>query len=326
LRDAIEKFAEHDIALYAVSYDDEESLAQFAREQNIPYPLLSDIDSKVIRQYDILNTEVSEDDAFLYGIPFPGAYVCDEDGVVVAKFFHDSYKKRDSAEALIDAALGRIILDDEAPQASADSGEIAITAAVHGGKGSVRQGVLRKLVVRFTLPEGLHIYGEPVPDGMVATSVEVTGPAGFVTLPAEQPPTEPLYLKPLNVYLNVWSGEVDIAIPFYPVGELASETRPLDVDQIDISVKVRYQACTDNECLLPTTETLSLTLPMDVIDTPSLSVHKGHGQREGGFDSTPAMRRLLWRKVKQRPLGFPRFILKMIRLERQARKRARQSR
>lgn len=40
----------------------------------------------------------------LYGKPFPGVFVADEAGGGVAKFFHDSYKQRDSPELLIDAA------------------------------------------------------------------------------------------------------------------------------------------------------------------------------------------------------------------------------
>jgi len=323
LRDAFAKFELNDIKLYAVSYDDQETLAEFAREQRIPYPLLSDIDSDVIKRYGILNTQVSADDAFLFGIPFPGAYVCDEDGIVVAKFFHDTYKKRDSAETLIDAALGRIELSEEAPQETGGEQDIRITCAIHGGSGSVRQGVIRKLLVRFALADGLHIYGNPVPDGMVATVVEVSGPPGFNTLPVEYPPTEPLHLAALGLDLNVFSGTVDIVVPFYANGELASETRPLDSDSIDISVTVRYQACTDEACLLPKTERFSLSLAMDVIDVPRLGIHTGHGQREGSFNSMPAMRRLLMRKVKQNPLSLPKFLWKNLKLELAARRRAR---
>ncbi len=295
MRDSYPSFEAKGIKLYAVSYDDQETLREFAQAQNIPYPLLSDIDSEVIKRYGILNTEVSRDDAFLYGIPFPGAYVTDENGRVVAKFFHDTYKKRDSPETLIDAALGQITLDEAAPQVSGGSDEIRITAAIHGGKGSIRQGILRKLVVRFELGEGLHIYGEPVPQGMVATQVEVSGPPGFTTLDPELPPTETLQLEAMGVDLEVWSGTVDIAVPFYARGELASETRPLDADTIDIHVEVRYQACTDQECPLPRTETFTLSPAMDVIDVPRLGIHLGHGQRECDYDSVPAMRRLLWR-------------------------------
>ena len=324
MRDSYARFEANGIKLYAVSYDDQETLREFAGAQHIPYPLLSDVDSEVIKRYGILNTEVSRDDAFLYGIPFPGAYVTDESGRVLAKFFHDTYKKRDSPETLIDAALGQILLDEEAPRASGGSDDIRITAAIHGGKGSIRQGILRKLVVRFELGEGLHIYGEPVPQGMVATRVEVTGPPGFTTLDAELPPTETLHLEAMGVDLEVWSGTVDIAVPFYARGELASETRPLDADNIDIQVTVRYQACTAQECLLPRTETLTLSPAMDVIDVPRLGVHVGHGQRESDYDSMPAMRRLLWRKVKSNPLGLPKFIWKNLKLELQARKRLKQ--
>ena len=277
----------------------------------------------MIRQYGILNTEVSRDDALLYGIPFPGVYITDEDGVVVSKIFHDTYKKRDSAEILIDAALGHVTFDESAPSTSGGDSDIKITCAVQGGNGSLRQGVTRKLVVRFELASGLHIYGEPVPDGMVATQVEVSGPLGLVTLPAELPPTETLHLASMGVDLQVWHGTVDLAVPFYPDGELVSETRPIDADTADINIQVRYQACTDNECLLPKTENFTLTLPLEVVDSPNLSIHRGHGQRYGTYDALPGLRRLAWRKFKQNPLGFPKYFWKNIRLGWEARKRAR---
>ena len=321
MRDSYAKFEAHGIKLYALSYDDQETLREFSQAQDIPYPLLSDVDSEVIQRYGILNTEISKDDAFLYGIPFPGVYIADENGVVVAKFFHDTYKKRDSPETLIDAALGRIVIDEDAPQAEGGSEDIRITAAIHGGKGTIRQGILRKLVVRFELGEGLHIYGEPVPQGMVATQVAVSGPPGFTALETEFPPTERLHLASMGADLEVWSGTVDIVVPFYAKGELASETRPLDADEIDLDIQVRYQACTDNECLLPRTESLKLSLAMDVIDVPRLGIHLGHGQRESGYDSMPAMRRLIWRKVKKNPLGLPKFLWKNLKLELAARKR-----
>lgn len=308
-----------------MSYDDHEAIAEFAREQSIPYTLLSDVESEVIERYGILNTEISKDDAVIHGIPFPGVYVTDEDGRVTAKFFHDSYKKRDSADTLIDAALGHIELSHDAPAVSGGDDAIKLTVAVHGGDGSIRQGVIRKLVARFELGEHLHIYGDPVPDGMVATSVTVSGPPGLRTLEPEFPPTEPLHLAAMGLDLHVFSGTVDIVVPFYATGELASETRPLDVDSIDIDVQIRYQACTEDECLLPKTETVTLTLPLDVVDVPNLSMHTGHGQREGGYDSTPAMRRLFLRKFRRNPLGLPKFIWKTIKLERAARRRANES-
>lgn len=278
----------------------------------------------MIRSYGIFNTEVSRDDAMIYGIPFPGVFITDENGRIQSKFFHDSYKKRDSPEILIDAALGRITLDEDAPQAETGDAEVKITASVRGGKGTIRQGVIRHLVVRFELADGLHIYGEPVPEGMVPTQVSVHGPPGFTVMDPIHPPTRTLHVAGND--LEVWSGTVDIILPFYPTGELASETRPLDRNEATIEVEIRYQACTDEACLLPRAETLSLSLPLDVIDVPALSLHMGHGQREGNYNSMPAMRRLLLRKTRAYPAGFFKFLFKSLKLNLAARKRAWQKR
>ena len=248
----------------------------------------------------------------------------DEQGIVVAKFFHDTYKKRDSAETLIDAALGRIEIPEDVPTASGGDPEVTISASVLGGKGTIRQGILRRLVVRCELSPGMHVYGEPVPEGMIPTQVSVAGPPGLVVEDPLYPPTETLRLESMGMELPVWSGTVDIVVPFYAVGELASETRPLDQDSIELEVSVRYQACNDEVCLPPKTEKLTLRLDLDVIDVPALGMHKGHGQREGTFNGTPHLLRLMWRKLKTHPMGLPRFIAKNIRLERAAKRRARQ--
>ena len=280
----------------------------------------------MIRDYGILNDQLEPDDAFLYGLPYPGVFVCDEDGVVVAKFFHDTYKKRDSPETLIDAALGRIELAEDAPRAVCEDPEVRITAAVHGGQGTIRQGIIRRLVVRFELAPGLHLYGWPVPEGMIPTTVTVRGPEGLVFGEAQYPASEPLRLPGLEVELPVWSESFDVVIPFYPDARVASETRPLDRDSLELEVEVRYQACDDEACLLPKTEKLRLTASLEVVDVPNLALHVGHGQREGSYDAMPHMRRMLLRSLRRSPAGFLRFVAKNLSLEMAAWRRRRAQR
>ena len=315
MRDAYPKFEAEGIRLYAISYDDVEMLSEFASKQNIPYPLLSDIDSNVISEFGILNTEIRKGDLFLYGIPFPGCYVTDEEGVVVAKFFHDSYKKRDSPETLIDAALGRVQLPDDTPRATGGDDEVRITVAIQGGKGTIRQGIVRNLVVRFELGEGLHVYGEPVPKGMVPVSISVKPEPGLEVREPITPETRALRLESAGIELQVWSGSVDFVVPFCPTGELASEVRPLDMPSLPLEVSVRYQACDDHNCLLPRTEVFSLDVPLDVIDVPAIPLHMGHGQRHGNYDGMPHVWRLLARKTRASPLGLLRFAVRAIGLE-----------
>ena len=75
------------VRLYAISYDDPEALADFAAAHGIEYPLLADPEAEVIRSFGILNTLIPPEEAEYFGIPFPGAYVTDHQGIVVAKFF-----------------------------------------------------------------------------------------------------------------------------------------------------------------------------------------------------------------------------------------------
>ena len=63
----------------------------------------------------------------LFGIPYPGAFVCNASGEVTGRFFHDSYKKRDSPEILLDAALGHIGRDDIGPVMSTSVDRVDIT-------------------------------------------------------------------------------------------------------------------------------------------------------------------------------------------------------
>jgi len=80
-------------------------------------------------------------------------------------------------------------------------------------------------------------------------------------------------------------------------------------------VEVRYQACTDDVCLLPRSEKLSFEVPLDLIDVPRLALHAGHGQREGEFDATPHLRRLMLRKLRPNPFRLLQFLWTSLKLE-----------
>ena len=66
-----------------MSYDSVAVLKNFSDWKHITYPLLSDPDSKTIRSFGILNETVPRD-SMAYGIPYPGTYVVDPSGKVVA--------------------------------------------------------------------------------------------------------------------------------------------------------------------------------------------------------------------------------------------------
>ncbi len=295
LQDALPAFKAAGIKLYAISYDEPDALAAFASAHGIEYPLLSDADSALIRRYGILNTLVQPDEAPFYGVPFPGTYVVDERGVVVEKFFPRHLANRESAETVLDAALGRVLRSEKEPVATCEDDDLRITAFLHGGGGTLKAGPVRRLVVRFELRDGLHIYGEPVPAGMVATTVAVHGPEGLIVEDPILPPTRPLRLSGSGVELQVFEGTVDIALPVWANSKLVSLMDPLEQTTATLEVTVRYQACDEHTCLIPRTEHLLVEVPIEPLTVPNLPPISSAGQRLTPMDSLPHMKNLVRR-------------------------------
>jgi peroxiredoxin Q/BCP len=93
------------IQVIAISYDPVAALSTFAGKKKITYPLLSDPDSKVIKEFGVLNTEGKH--KIEAGTPHPGTFVLDPDGIVRAKLFRpglDGILHRHSTEDLLKAA------------------------------------------------------------------------------------------------------------------------------------------------------------------------------------------------------------------------------
>ena len=307
LQSALPKFRAAGIELYAISYDEPAALAEFARHHGITYPLLSDLGSKVIDRLGIRNHFVTEEQVPYDGIPFPGTYLVDEEGVVAAKFFRRNFAQRDSAEAIIDSALGEILLGEDEPRAHGGDDDIRLTASYHGGGGEAKAGALRQIVVRFELAPGVHIYNDPVPQGMVATRIEVSGPPGLQVGEIQSPPSHPFRLPGLDTELQVWSGRVDFTLPVHVDDRIASLVDTVRDERIAIEVQVAYQACSDESCRIPQRETLTLEVPLAPHVGNQLAGHLA-GAVTTTMDSQKYLRRMVWRGWRQSPLRGLRYL------------------
>ena len=92
------------IQVVAVSYDSQETLKEFSAGAEIEFPLLADPTSAVIDAYGIRNHDV-EAGSRQDGIPHPGTFVVDADGVIRAKLFY-SVRHRHAPQELIDIVNG----------------------------------------------------------------------------------------------------------------------------------------------------------------------------------------------------------------------------
>lgn len=97
----MEKIEGAGIQILAISYDSVDVLKKFADRRKIIFPLLSDPKSQTIKGFGVLNSDAKGKGA---GIPYPGTFILDKDGVVRAKIFVDGYRERHSLDELLKAA------------------------------------------------------------------------------------------------------------------------------------------------------------------------------------------------------------------------------
>ncbi len=239
------------------------------------FPLLSDPKSEIIERFGILNTLVEADDHPWYGIPFPGTYVVDADGMITAKFFEANLAMRANSDQLRRAALGEEILIDSAPPPS----EVQVDVSFDGD--SLAVGVMRDLLVRLRVPEGQHLYGEPVPDGMVATSVELDESVGLVVFDPKLPPTRPHRLKGTGEVLQIFDGDVLIRVAVTH-NQRSTVERGDGSRVVPISGTVRWQACDDEVCHLPSTHRFELEVPGVMADRPEFRRSEGSTRMDFG--------------------------------------------
>jgi len=236
----------HGLGLAAISYDSVAVLKNFADRKKITFPLLSDPDSRIIRAFGILN-ESPKPESVQYGIPYPGTYVLDTKGRVVAKYFEEDMRERVSANAILAGRLGEPVTS---ARTSVEAKHAAVTTAASTPIAMPGHRVL--LSLEIALPGHMHVYAPGVA-GYIPVEWNIDQ-AGGTKLQAVQFPTpEELYLKPIKETALVYRRKVRLTreITF---GQEAT-LKPLVTTSGEVVLKgaLRYQACDDRECYPPET-------------------------------------------------------------------------
>tara|TARA_Y100001970_G_scaffold137213_1_gene168848 strand:- start:9150 stop:10013 length:864 start_codon:yes stop_codon:yes gene_type:complete len=241
--------------LYVLSYDEIDALADFKSAHGTTFTMLSDPDSEIIRAFGILNTTIAEDDHPWYGIPYPGVYVMDGEGIITEKFFENNFTVRPGPEQLLAALKGEQI--NLLEKGEGDQ-EVKVEVTFEGD--TLPAGITRQLVARFSVPEGMHLYGQPVPEGLVAASIQLEQELeGIVSYTPVAPETSALTLAGDGHTLQVYEGDVVLRLP------VAQNGRAIEKDDegrwVRIAGKVQWQACDAEKCDIPQEQSFSFRLP-----------------------------------------------------------------
>ncbi len=260
--------ADNGFTVFAISNDPVEVLTGFAAEHRIAYPLLSDADSSVIRSFGIMNQLVGSDEGTSmrwYGIPYPGTYFLDADGVVVDKDFHQHHSRRASGASVLARALGQEVEADPSTLVAAAADEVSIRVGLVDP--SLQLELITQLIVDIDIPTGRHIYAPGAPDAFTPLSVDVAGNGIRVGEPA-WPAGMPLTMSELDLSCQTYEGVVRLAIPITITSEAARLGHELNDESVDLSIVARFQSCDEVTCGLPQTAEIELTVPVERLVEP----------------------------------------------------------
>jgi hypothetical protein len=251
------------LGLAAISYDSVAILKAFADREHIGFELLSDPESRVIRSYGILNETVQKDSPS-FGIPNPGTYVLDASGTVMAKYFEDDFRVRDTAASILLRQFGLKPAPRETVQAK------HLQLILSGGDAPLRPNQRVSLAVEVRIPKRVHIYAPGV-TGYTPISLTMQSSPAFQPDPVSYPSAMTMKLAVIHETVPVYE------LPFRLVETItlggAQQIEPLlDHDRnLAINGELHYQACDDRRCYVPETVPLKWTvqvLPFDRTRVP----------------------------------------------------------
>ena len=259
LQSRMPELSKQGLGVAAVSYDAVPILADFSRRRGITFPLLSDVGSATIRKYDILNTTIPPSNAQSYGIPFPGTFILDRNGVVTSRFFEQAYQER----ATVGSMLARLGNNIEVQATTVTSPQLEVTS--YTTDAVVAPGTHFSVVLDVKPAAGVHVYAPGVV-GYKPIALTLQAAPGLLVRDAQYPRAETYTFKPLNEQVQVYQRPFrivqDVTIDPSPHGTTALK----DATTVTIRATLNYQACNDTVCFSPQTVPLSWTVNLRQLD------------------------------------------------------------
>ena len=270
LQEKMSAFDALGISVLAISYDEPDALKDFQDAYGITYTLLSDPDSKVIRDYGILNTLIAEDDHPWFGIPFPGTYVTDSQGTITHKFFENNLVLRVGPEELLRAVDGDA-LSEYIGNPVSDTADAEPKVFLEGEHLAV--GVLQHLVCQINVPQGRHLYADPAPQGMIPFMLTLDAQSKLVIRELIRPASEAHTMAGTGEVIQVNHGRVELRLPITANAAITSTTEPT---MLDLSGEVSWQTCDEDVCDVPRRSRFAFNVPIEGAVVPEFMTKPGN--------------------------------------------------
>ena len=242
-------FEQQGVKIAVISYDSVEILRRFSDAHKLGYPCLSDKGSAVIREFGIINQNIPKDHPF-YGIPFPGDYLISPDGKVRAKYFLPDYQTRVASSEILLNEFGTISNGKSVSIAPGDI-RIVITLSTDHAVAGQEIGV----AADFSIANGWHIYGQPLPANYTPTTIAFDG-EHVAKQAFEYPEPQKVGFPELGETLPVYSGT------FRAKGKIITRNR-LKPGDYHLKGTLSFQECSNQICKIPQSAAFEIPFRID---------------------------------------------------------------
>lgn len=270
LQQYADRFRQQGLTVFAITYDSQEILTDFAKRRSITIPLLADPKSEVIRAFGVLNTSVPAGHLWA-GVPYPGTFIVDQHGVVKSKYFESHYADRYSAPTILYREFGS---GTGTRQTTVKNDYLELN--YYSTRDTIHPGLRFTLVAEFNLPAKMHIYAPEV-KGYIPIHMEIDASPYYKFIPAEYPKSEMLHLPAIQETVPVYHDKFRITQDLVAAAGNALQPVIAAGGELRITGKLRYQACDDKICYLPEMLPLEWKLRVEPLDrdrVPEALQHK----------------------------------------------------
>ncbi len=163
-----------------------------------------------------------------------------------------------SAVCLVDVSVydQALAADRQVAQVDAPLKKDKVNAEAHLSLEKLAPGKECRILIRLNVLPGWHINSNPArPEGYVPTEVSFKGKHGTTLAELSYPKGKLMRMADSDDPISVYDGKVDL------FGKLTVPEAAAGLTE-DMEIVVKYQACDDRTCLLPTTVKLSGKLPV----------------------------------------------------------------
>ena len=252
MQGARERFKVKGLEIASISYDSDAVLRAFAKRSGVTFPMLADPGSRLIRQFRMVDPDNTENNVPSYGnkdVAYPGYFVVNPAGMIVERFVDERYDDRRTGNSVVAMMFPELL--------ETSGGSIAaphIQFKLGQTDSRVTLGTHVRLLVDLDLPKNMHVYAPGV-EGYRPVELLLDTSTWYKNEAPRFPPPRTLHLKAIREIVPVYVKDARITIDVVFANTFALMKvlgqAPNAQQRIDVTGRLRYQACDDKVCFMP---------------------------------------------------------------------------